>query len=186
MQEAPSDTSKSDLDLLLRWSLPSGTCLTLRVAGLIAGDRGASGSHRHSWPEERYLGAALPDTLICKSTGWNLRERKDQMKSWVWSVCFHFRQNLKLPIEWGKYQNKRQDSWPRNSAMPTSKQFPSGLHWFLHLQNYGFGPDDSLGSFSPIKFCDLVSRLFISLLKHLERVRYYLFSFLLLFIEFTL
>lgn len=126
VQAAPSDTSKRNLDFLLRWSLASGTCLTLRVAGLIAGDRGASGSHRHSWPEQRYLGAALPDTLIRKSTGWHLRDRKDQMKSWVWSVCFNFRQNLKPPTEWGKYQNKRQDSWPRNSAMPTSKQFHSG------------------------------------------------------------
>lgn len=79
-----------------------------------------------SWPGERYLGAALPDTLICKSTGWHLREREDQIKSWVWSVYFNFRQNLKPPIEWRKYQNKRQDSWPRNSAMPTSKQFHSG------------------------------------------------------------
>ena len=76
--------------------------------------------------EERYLGAALPDTLICKSTGWLLRDRRDQMKSWVWSFCFNFRQNMKPPIEWGKYQNKRQDSWPRNSATPTSKQFHSG------------------------------------------------------------
>lgn len=76
--------------------------------------------------EERYLGAALPDTLICKSTGWLLRERKDQMKSWVWSVCFNFRQNLKPPREWGKYQNKRQACWPRNSAVPTSTQFHSG------------------------------------------------------------
>ena len=80
VQEAPSDTSKSSLDLLLRWSLPSGTCLPLRVAGIIAGDRGDSGSHSHSWPGKRYLGAALPDTLICKSTGCIIGREKTKWK----------------------------------------------------------------------------------------------------------
>ena len=80
VQEAPSDTSKSNLDLLLRWSLTSGTCLPLRVAGIIAGDRGDSGSHSHSWPGKRYLGAALPDTLICKSTGCIIGREKTKWK----------------------------------------------------------------------------------------------------------